>query len=50
MEEEEWFRDCNKKEEVNNSREIIGTVLKMLQDVFPREEEQTDTAYQRCMG
>ena len=35
---EEWFHDCNRKEEVNNSREMVAKVLSMLQDMFPREE------------
>ena len=35
---EEWFHDCNPKEEVHNSREMIAKVLRMLQDLFPREE------------
>ena len=35
---EEWFHDCNQKEEVNNSREMIAKVLSMLQNFFPREE------------
>ena len=35
---EEWFHDCNRKEEVTNSRDMIGKVLQMLQDLFPREE------------
>ncbi len=35
---EEWFHDCKRKEKVNNSREMIGIVLRMLQDLFPREE------------
>jgi hypothetical protein len=35
---EEWFHDCNRKEEVHNSRDMIAKVLRMLQDLFPREE------------
>ena len=35
---EEWFHDCNPKEEVKNSRIMIAKVLKMLQELFPREE------------
>ena len=35
---DEWFHDCNPKEEVHNSREMIAKVLRMLQDLFPREE------------
>ncbi len=35
---EEWFHDCNRKEEVTNSRDMIAKVLQMLQDLFCREE------------
>ncbi len=35
---EEWFHDCNRKEEVLNSRDMIAKVLRMVQDLFPREE------------
>jgi hypothetical protein len=35
---EEWFHDCNRKEEVHNSRNMIAKVLSMVQDLFPREE------------
>jgi hypothetical protein len=35
---EEWFHDCNRKEEVRQSRIMISKVLEMLQDIFPREE------------
>jgi hypothetical protein len=35
---EEWFHDCNRKEEVHNSRDMIAKVLSMVQDLFPREE------------
>ena len=35
---EEWFHDCNRKEEVANSRTMIAKVLQMFQDLFPREE------------
>jgi hypothetical protein len=35
---EEWFHDCNDKEEVNNARPLIAKVLKWLQELFPREE------------
>ncbi len=34
----EWFHDCNDKEEVNQARPLIAKVLKMLQWLFPREE------------
>ena len=35
---EEWFHDCNRKEEVANSRNMIAKVLQMLQELFPRGE------------
>jgi hypothetical protein len=35
---EEWFHDCNRKEEVDNSRIMVGKVLRMLQQLFPRGE------------
>ena len=35
---EEWFHDNNRKEEVNNSREMIAKVLSLIQILFPREE------------
>jgi hypothetical protein len=35
---EEWFHNCNDKEEVNNTRPLIANVLKWLQELFPREE------------
>ncbi len=35
---EEWFHDCNDKEEVHKARPRIAKVLKMLQWLFPREE------------
>jgi len=31
---EEWFHDCNDKEEVNQTRPLIAKVLKMLQWLF----------------
>ena len=33
---EEWFHDCNRKEEVTNYRNTIAKVLQMLQDLFPK--------------
>jgi hypothetical protein len=36
---EEWFYDCNEKDEVNNERPLIVNVLKILQELFLREEE-----------
>ena len=35
---EEWFHDCNRKVEVENSRNMIAKVLQMLQELFPRGE------------
>ena len=35
---EEWFHDSNDKEEVNMARPLIAKVLKLLQWLFPREE------------
>ncbi len=35
---EEWFHDCNRIEEVVNSKNMIGKVLQMLQEFFPRGE------------
>ncbi len=38
---EEWFHDCNKKEEVNSARPKIANVLKMLQDFFFKRRRYT---------
>jgi hypothetical protein len=35
---EEWFHDCNDKEEVNQARPLISKVLKLLQWLFPRAD------------
>jgi hypothetical protein len=35
---EDWFHDSNDKEEVNQARPLIAKVLKMLQWLFPRED------------
>jgi hypothetical protein len=35
---EEWFHDCNEKDEVNNARPLIANVLKILQELVQREE------------
>ncbi len=35
---EEWFHDCNDKDEVNVSRGEISTVLSALQKFFPRSD------------
>ena len=34
---EEWFHDSNPKEEVDQSRPLIGKVLRLLQELFPRD-------------
>ncbi len=33
---EQWFHNCNDKEEVNDARPLIAKVLKWLQELFPR--------------
>ena len=35
---EEWFHDCNEKEEINQSRVEISKVLSCLQRLFPRDD------------
>ncbi len=35
---EEWFHNCNDKEEVNQARPLIAKVLKLLQWLFPRAD------------
>ncbi len=34
---EEWFHDTNPKEEVDQSIPLIGKVLRLLQELFPRD-------------
>ena len=34
---EEWFHDSNPKEEVDQSRPLTGKVLRLLQELFPRD-------------
>jgi hypothetical protein len=49
---EEWFHDCNDKEEVNMARPLIAKVLKLLQWLFPRVQErriQMAIAFLKCM-
>jgi hypothetical protein len=46
---EEWFHECNDKEEVNQASPLIAKVLKMLQWLFPREENTNGFAYPKCM-
>jgi hypothetical protein len=35
---EEWFHVCNNKEEVNQARQLIAKMLKLLQWLFPRAD------------
>ncbi len=35
---EDWFHDCNEKDEENNARPLIANVVKILQELFQREE------------
>ncbi len=35
---EEWFHDCNEKNEVFQAQPLIAKVLTSLQQLFPREE------------
>ncbi len=35
---EEWFHDCNDKDELNQARPITANVLKLLQWLFPRAD------------
>jgi len=35
---EEWFHDCNDKEQVRNARDTIAKVLTLLKRFFPRQE------------
>ena len=47
---EEWFHDCNRKEDENNSTAMIAKVLKMLQEFFPREEGTNGYCIQKMHG
>jgi hypothetical protein len=47
---EEWFHDCNDKEEVNNARPLIAKVLKWLQELFPREEGTNEYCIPKMHG
>ncbi len=46
----EWFHDCNDKEEVNQARPLIAKVLKMLQWLFPREENSNGYCIPKMHG
>jgi hypothetical protein len=46
----EWFHDCNDKEVVNQARPIIAKVLKMLQWLFPREENSNGYCIPKMHG
>lgn len=35
---EEWFHDCNDKDQVRNARDTIGKVLTLLKRFFPRQD------------
>ena len=37
---EQWFHDFNPKEEVERARRKIAEVLKLMKEVFPRDEGQ----------
>ena len=47
---EEWFHDCNDKEEVNKARPLIAKVLKLLQWLFPREENSNGYCIPKMHG
>jgi hypothetical protein len=46
----EWFHDCNDKEEVNQARPLIAKVLRMLQWLFPREENSNGYCIPKMHG
>jgi hypothetical protein len=47
---EEWFHNCNDKEEVNQARPLIPKVLKMLQWLFPREKNSNGYCIPKMHG
>jgi hypothetical protein len=47
---EEWFHDCNDKDEVNVSRGQISKVLSALQKFSQDQITQMVTVYQKCMA
>jgi hypothetical protein len=46
---EEWFHDCNDKDEVNVSRGEISKVFSALQKISQDQITQMVTVYQKCM-
>ncbi len=47
---EEWFHDCNDKDEVNVSRGEISKVLSALQKFFLRSDHKMVTVHQKRMA
>ncbi len=47
---EEWFHDCNDKEEVNNASPLIAKELSGYKSCFQERKVQIDIAYQNCMA
>jgi len=47
---EEWFHDSNPKEEVDQSRPLIGKVLRLLQELFQEMVSETDIIFLKCMA
>jgi hypothetical protein len=47
---EEWFHDCNNKEEVNVSRGEISKILGTLQKFFPRSDHITGYSIPKMHG
>jgi hypothetical protein len=47
---EEWFHDCNDKNEVNVSKGEISKVLSALQIFSQDQITQMVTVYQKCMA
>jgi hypothetical protein len=47
---EEWFCDCNEKDEVNNARQLIANVLVILQELFPRDERGNESCIPKMHG
>jgi hypothetical protein len=47
---EEWFHDSNPKEEVDQSRPLIGNVLRLLQELFPRDGIGNGYNLRKCMA
>jgi hypothetical protein len=47
---EEWFYDCNPKEEINQARPLIAKVLRLLQWLFPRHENSNSYSIPKMHG